>query len=150
MAAEGNCGNNETSTGKPEEAGPVSAKEPEVPVFDKAGMMARLMDDEDLARKVVEGFLKDIPKQIEALKACLEAGDAARAERQAHTIKGASANVGGEALRAVAFEMEKAAKAGDLGSVTARLPELEDRVCPAAGSDERICEATMKRKEKQP
>ena len=129
------------AAGKPEEAGPVSAKEPEVPVFDKAGMMARLMDDEDLARTVVEGFLEDIPKQIEALKGYLEAGDAARAERQAHTIKGASANVGGEALRAVAFEMEKAGKTGDLESVTARLPELETAVCPAEGSDERICEA---------
>ena len=96
-----------------------------MPVFDKAGMMARLMDDEDLARTVVEGFLEDIPKQIEALKGYLEAGDAARAERQAHTIKGASANVGGEALRAVAFEMEKAGKTGDLEAVTARLPELE-------------------------
>ncbi len=46
-------------------------------------------------------------------------------ERQAHTIKGASSNVGGEALRAVAFEMEKAARAGELKSVTARLSELE-------------------------
>ncbi len=32
--------------------------------------------------------------------------------RQAHTIKGASANVGGEALRAVAFEMETARRVG--------------------------------------
>ena len=101
-------------------------------------MMARLMDDEDLARKVIEGFLDDIPKQIEVLKGCLEAGDAARAERQAHTIKGASANVGGEALRAVAFEMEKAAKAGDLEAVTARLPELENQFARLRKSDEQI------------
>ncbi|MEA3341786.1 MAG: Hpt domain-containing protein, partial [Chloroflexota bacterium] len=38
----------------------------------------------------------------------------AGAERQAHTIKGASANVGGEALREIAFSMEKAGKAGDM------------------------------------
>ena len=87
--------------------------------------MARLMDDEDLARRVVGGFLEDIPRQIEVLKGYLEAGDAASAERQAHSIKGASANVGEERLREVAFEMEKAAKAGDLESITARLPELE-------------------------
>jgi len=103
----------------------VTAREQEIPVFDKAGMMVRLMDDEDLARTVVGGFLEDIPRQIEVLKGCLEAGDAPRAERQAHSIKGASANVGGAALSAVAFEMEKAGKTGNLEAVAARLPELE-------------------------
>jgi CheY-like chemotaxis protein/HPt (histidine-containing phosphotransfer) domain-containing protein len=97
----------------------------QLPVFDKAAMMTRLMDDEDLARTVAEGFLGDIPRQIEVLKGCLDAGDAASAERQAHSIKGASANVGGERLRSVAFEMEKAGKTGDLESITARMLELE-------------------------
>jgi len=45
----------------------VSAKEPQTPVFDRAGMMARLMDDEDLARTVTKSFLEDIPRQIDAL-----------------------------------------------------------------------------------
>jgi PAS domain S-box-containing protein len=94
-------------------------------VFDRAGMMARLMDDEDLARMVVEGFLEDIPRQIAALKAYLETGDAAGAERQAHSIKGASANVGGECLQEVAFQMEKAAKAGDLCAAGGHLAEIE-------------------------
>ena len=85
--------------------------------------MARMMDDEDLARTVAEGFLEDIPRQIEALRGYLEAGDAPGAERQAHTIKGAAANMGGEHLREVAFEMEKAGKAGDLEREFARLKE---------------------------
>ena len=97
-------------------------------IFDKAGMMVRMMDDENLARVVIGGFLQDLPRLIEALRGDLESGDVLRTERQAHTIKGASANVGGEALRAVAFEMEKAARAGDLKSVMARLPELEHQV----------------------
>ena len=109
-------------------ASPATAEEAEAPVFDKAGMMTRLMDDEDLARIVVDGFLEDAPKQIEALRNYLAAGDAPGALRQAHTIKGASATVGGEALRAVAFEMEKAAIAGDFEAVTARLPDLESQL----------------------
>ncbi|MCX5814474.1 MAG: PAS domain S-box protein [Proteobacteria bacterium] len=104
-----------------------SSHKSQIPIFDKAGMMARLMDDENLARKVVKGFLDDLPRQIAALKEYLKAGDVVQAERQAHTIKGASANVGGEALRAIAFEMEKVAKVGGLESVTARLPELDSR-----------------------
>ncbi len=88
-------------------------------------MMVRLMDDDDLARKIAEGFLEDIPRQIAALKGYLETGDVSGAERQAHTINGASANVGGEALRTVALEMEKAGKAGDLDAVKAHMAELE-------------------------
>ncbi len=95
------------------------------PVFDKAAFLERMMDDEDLARTVAMGFLGDIPRQIESLKAYLGAGDASGSERQAHTIKGASANVGGEALREVAFDMEKAAKAGNLDLIRNRVPELE-------------------------
>ncbi|MFH0729996.1 MAG: Hpt domain-containing protein [Pseudomonadota bacterium] len=72
-----------------------------------------------------EGFMEDIPRQIAALKGYLKAADASGAERQAHTIKGASANVGGDALAAVAFKMEIAGKAGDLGAVKARMAEME-------------------------
>jgi len=112
-----------------EEAGslPDSAREQKVsiPVFDKAGLMQRLMDDDELASLVIAGFLEDIPLQIQALKGYLNAGDAHGAERQAHTIKGASANIGGEALRAIAFEMEKLGKSGDLFAVCERMDELE-------------------------
>jgi len=102
--------------------GPATSR---APVFDRAGMLERLMDDEGLARVIIESFLKDIPKRIESLKACLKTGDAPGLELSAHTIKGASANVGGEALREVAFEMEKAGKAGNLALVEGLLPEME-------------------------
>jgi PAS domain S-box-containing protein len=94
-------------------------------VFDKAGMMERLMDDEDLAKTIIGAFLEDIPRQIQSLKDFLEAGDVSVVERQAHTIRGASASVGGEALLGVAFDMEKAAKAGNLDTVRAGMAQLE-------------------------
>ncbi len=94
-------------------------------VFDRAGLMDRLMGDEVLARAVVDSFLNDAPSLIEALGDCLRAGDASGTIRQAHTIKGASATVGGDALAAVAQEMESAATAGDLDQVRERLRDLE-------------------------
>ena len=115
----------EQPAGKPEQAASVSADLVATPVFDRADMMARLMDDGDLARTVAEGFLEDIPRQIDLLRNCLEARDIPRAERQAHSIKGAAANVGGAAQSAVALEMEKAGKANNLEAITAFLPELE-------------------------
>jgi HPt (histidine-containing phosphotransfer) domain-containing protein len=83
------------------------------------------MGDEDLVREIVAGFLKDIPNQIGALHKHIGAGDAAAAGAQAHTIKGAAANVGGVALSVVALEMENAGKAGRLDSLAALVPELE-------------------------
>jgi CheY-like chemotaxis protein/HPt (histidine-containing phosphotransfer) domain-containing protein len=94
-------------------------------IFDRAGFMYRLMDDEDLARMLVESFLKNTPMQIAAMKGYLETGDVMGVERQAHTIRGASANMGGGRLREVAFEMEKAARAGDLSAAGRLIPELE-------------------------
>jgi PAS domain S-box-containing protein len=111
----------------PETAGRVAEPEPETPVFDWSGLVARVMEDEDLARAVVVGFLEDMPRQIDALRSYLEASDVEGTARQAHTIKGASANVCGESLRAVAFAMEKDAAAGDLANVVARLPDLDAR-----------------------
>jgi two-component system sensor histidine kinase/response regulator len=109
----------------PEGVACMLAQEPETLVFDRAGMMTRMMDDEDLAREILATFLEDIPQQIATLRSDLEAGNAAGAERQAHTIKGVSATVGGERLRDVAFEMEKAARVGDLSAAAGHLDELD-------------------------
>jgi PAS domain S-box-containing protein len=95
------------------------------PIFDKASLLTRLMDDEGLAKEISLAFLEDIPGQIETLKEFLKAGAIAGMERQAHLIKGASANIGGEVLREVAFEMEKAAKAGSLIKAGEYMAELE-------------------------
>jgi PAS domain S-box-containing protein len=113
------------SAWKPAVPGP--AAESEVPVFDRAGMLARLMGDEDLARTVAVGFLEDIPMQIAELKRCLGTADATGTARQAHTIKGASASIGGEALRGAALALETTARAGDLRAAAASLPSLESQ-----------------------
>ena len=47
---------------------------------------------------------------------------------QAHKIKGAAANVGAEALRSVALEVEQAAKAGDMTRVTILLLEMKIQI----------------------
>jgi len=103
----------------------LQAADADTPIFDRDGLLERAMDDADIAREIVTVFLEDIPNQIRALGAAVDAGDAATAERQAHAIKGAAASVGGEALREVASAMEKAGKAGDLDAMAARMAELE-------------------------
>jgi CheY-like chemotaxis protein len=94
-------------------------------IFDRTAFLERLLGDEQVAHMILTRFLEDVPRQIEIVKDYLEAGDAAAVERQAHTLKGAAVNVGGEALGAVAFEIEQAGRAGDLAVVKSRLADLE-------------------------
>ncbi len=110
---------------KPEVLVDIPVDEDTAIVFDRAAMLDRLMDDEELAQTVIAGFLEDIPRQIQALHDFIDTGDASTAELQAHTIKGAAANVGGEALRTVAFEIEKAGQAGNLEIAKDHMAALE-------------------------
>jgi HPt (histidine-containing phosphotransfer) domain-containing protein len=99
----------------------------QVPIFDKAGFLDRLMGDEEIAEKIIEVFLDDIPKQIESLKQALEASDPETFHRIVHSIKGAAANVGGEALRELAAQVEKVCKEGDFKSASDSCPALEQQ-----------------------
>jgi HPt (histidine-containing phosphotransfer) domain-containing protein len=96
----------------------------EAVVFDRAAFLDRIMGDEELARKIMEAFLADIPVQIDELDASVAAGDCRLSERLAHRIAGVAANLGGESLSKIAFEMEKTGKAGDREALGIRMPEL--------------------------
>jgi CheY-like chemotaxis protein/HPt (histidine-containing phosphotransfer) domain-containing protein len=103
----------------------ITNKEPVQNIFDKTELMDRLMGDEALANEILGDFLEDVPRNVIALKDALDNGDARSVQLRAHTIKGQSANVGGEALRKTAFEIEKAGEAGDLETVKRQMTELE-------------------------
>ena len=110
-------------------AAPAGPEEPETaaPVFDHAAFLERVMGDEELVREITEMFLADLPVQLEELAAAVSSGDCLLAGQLAHGVKGASANVGGEALREMAFELEKAGKAGDLSALKTLLPRTQER-----------------------
>jgi signal transduction histidine kinase/HPt (histidine-containing phosphotransfer) domain-containing protein len=104
---------------------PADTNEGGTEVFDPAGVLSRLEGDDELAQLVFETFLADIPHQIEGLKELVKTGDHGGAARQAHSIRGASASVGGESLRKLATQMENAADAGDWHLVVSLMDELE-------------------------
>ena len=103
-----------------------SAEQTPAPVFDREAMLRRMMGDEELARDIIGLFLEDVPKQINLLKGYLERNDVMNAGRQAHSIKGASANVGGEALRKLAEELEMSGRDGKIDEIACRINEVED------------------------
>ena len=98
-----------------------------IPVWDKGGFFNRLPEDEGLIRMILDTFLKDAPAQLQLqdLREAIEKGDVQGVEFQAHRIKGAASNVGGEAVRQAAFEIEKTARLGDLSYAREHLATLK-------------------------
>jgi len=96
-------------------------------VFDKEGLIDRMMGDREMAETVIEVFLDDIPKQIESLKQAVQDCDIETSERIAHSIKGAAANVGGEALRELAAQIEAACKNRNTEFVGGALDAIQER-----------------------
>ena len=94
------------------------------PVFDRAAVTRRMMHDNELIRMVIDGFLQELPGQIDGLERSLTLGDARAVAKLAHRIKGASATVGGEALRAAAAALELAANEERLDTATALMSDF--------------------------
>src|SRR5208337_1963420 len=99
-----------------------------LPVFDFPGLMKRIMDDMDLARRVITAFMEGIPRMLDELREQIVRGDAELAGRQAHTIKGAAANTGFMAMSAIAADMQKAGEKGQMETIIALMPELESQL----------------------
>lgn len=88
-------------------------------------MAKRLMNDPVLIKAVAENFCQDLDEQMIDLKASIKNNDVDQAAVIMHKVKGASANVGGETLSALALEMELAGKAGNMGNIEDNLDQLE-------------------------
>jgi len=81
---------------------------PYIPVFNRSTLLERLSGNEKLFKTIIDQFLIDIPSRISSLKDALTHNDLDSARIQAHTIKGASANIAALALREVAEKLEHA------------------------------------------
>jgi CheY-like chemotaxis protein/HPt (histidine-containing phosphotransfer) domain-containing protein len=110
-------------------AAPVEARGAEkpsvAPEFDRAALLDRVMGDKDLARQVTEAFFTDGPRLIEDLAKAVAARDGRLVAQHAHSLKGASANIGAELVREIASRMEQAGKANDVERMTVLLAELK-------------------------
>jgi len=103
----------------------VDGMEDEPLIFDYVAMSERLMNDDELIAIIADTFLKDMPVQIEQLKAYIEDKDVSQIASQAHKIKGAAANVGAMVLAELALKMEQAGKKGEIGDVDQDMQQLE-------------------------
>jgi two-component system sensor histidine kinase/response regulator len=93
--------------------------------FNRESFLARMMGDEGFACEVAAQFLEELPTLLDKLKEAVEQKDLESVWKQAHKMKGSAANVGGDALRNAALEMEQAGREGSIAVVVKRISELE-------------------------
>jgi len=97
-------------------------------IFDWDGLLHRLMGDEDLAKEIIDDFLKQIPDNLFAVKKALNKEDLLLVKREAHIIKGASGNVGALALQEIAEQIEIAGEEKDLVKAGSFVAELDTQL----------------------
>ncbi len=69
--------------------------------------LERAMGDKDFLKMLLEGFIQDLPDQIESLKVAISNMDAAAVAKQAHKIKGAASNLSADGISATAKLLEQ-------------------------------------------
>ncbi|OQY52003.1 MAG: hypothetical protein B6230_03475, partial [Desulfobacteraceae bacterium 4572_89] len=92
---------------------------------DWPGFLERAMDDEEIARKIFDEFLKEIPMRIDNINKAVNTGDALELKQEAHILKGSSANAGAIGLQDIAYKIEQSAADEDFKKAAALVPELE-------------------------
>lgn len=108
-----------------------------IKIFDRELCLERFEGDEELLEELLEIYVDDAPNIFARFVEALEKGDLSVAEREAHSMKSASANVGAERVRDASMQAEKAAKAGDRATVERLLEEMQSEFqtfCLALGA----------------
>ena len=118
---------------------------PRLDGIDVEGALGRLgLDFPSLARMLVR-FADGQGSTLVALRAAVQAGDAAEAARHAHALAGAAGNLGADALRAAAKALEQAGREGRAGELAALHAELEPRAAVVFRSIDSLREPEVQR-----
>ncbi|MCD6288824.1 MAG: response regulator, partial [Candidatus Hydrogenedentes bacterium] len=94
-------------------------------VFDRAALLERVADDEELMREILNVFMQDVPRLIDDVKNAIKEGNPESVRRGAHTLKGASGSAGATALQRLAKKIEDAGADDNIERAT-RLAESLD------------------------
>jgi len=97
---------------------------PDAVVWNRYAMLDRLMGNEVMAERLRKMYLREMPDRMIELASALKSGDGAAATDLAHSLKGASAQMGAERVEALARAIEAAAADGDLSGASAKMEEL--------------------------
>ena len=83
-----------------------SVSKEETLVFDPSVLVDNIGDEKEIIKSILDVFLEDLPSQINFLRDALETEDFIKINSLAHSIKGASFNVGAYKLAKTVKELE--------------------------------------------
>ena len=78
-----------------------------------------------LVQKVVNAYVGDTPRHLQALRRAVEARDADQLRRTAHSLKSASANIGAARLAVLCRDLEQLGRAGSVDGAASLLADME-------------------------
>ena len=105
----------------------VKESTPKDVIFDRNSFLDRLLGDENLAKEIIKGFLEDSLRQIATIKDAFDKKDTNGIHYQAHSLKGAAANISATALKELAYQIEVAGKTGDLTKAASLISKLDEQ-----------------------
>ncbi len=106
-------------------ADPPEIAAPPERVFRIEDLLERLDNDDELAAEIAEVYLGESAYLQTEIAAALERGDAEALRNHAHSIKGATGNIGNEPLHEVAFQLENSGRVGNLARGAEVFPEFQ-------------------------
>jgi two-component system sensor histidine kinase/response regulator len=106
------------------ESAPLPAPMQPPPPVDWKGLLDSIDGDNEFARDLADAFIGTGDRELAAIAAALDAGDAVALRESAHALKGASANLRAAAATSAAAQLEAAARLGK----SAQIPVLAENL----------------------
>ena len=94
--------------------------------YDFKSALARVMGDVDFLKMMLAEFQQQIESYLQRCDAAITVGDPARLASEAHSLKGASANLGLNGISKTALALEQIGKSQNLSAAPPVLEELKD------------------------
>lgn len=98
------------------------------PDFDWHQLNQLAGEDVDFAIELLDIFLKDAQNSLTLIERAIAAQSTQALEDSAHALKGASVNVGANAIAQIAQQLEQSARKGSVAQAKERFQELRDRI----------------------
>lgn len=96
--------------------------------FDEDALFDLVDEDPEFLKTLVDTFLDDCTTYVDAIRTAIDNEDAEQLVREAHGLKGATANMQADSARAAARRLEKIGRSGNLDQAPCALQELEDEL----------------------
>ncbi len=97
-------------------------------ILDLPEALNRSLGDAEFLKMMMDEFQKSIPDFIVRFETALHDQDMEKLGRDAHQLKGASANLGAKTVAALALELEKIGKSGESVNAAQALARLKAEI----------------------